>query len=190
MRFILEVLWYVFQLKCSCILSQQPWFWISYPALKWRHNGRDSVSNHQPHDCLLNRLFRRRSKKTSKLRVTGLGVGNSPGTGEFSAQRASNAENVSILWRHHVDYFCIITRGARWSNLKLWYLSMFHECAHYLIKLVSFNSLRPSDEYMSQYTRPILDQIMACGLIGTKPLSEPVLAYCQLNPWEQITIKI
>ena len=40
--------------------------------LQWRHNGRDSVSNHQPHACLLNRLFRRRSKKTSKLRVTGL----------------------------------------------------------------------------------------------------------------------
>ena len=39
--------------------------------LQWRHNGCDSVSNHQPHDCLLNRLFRRRSKKTSKLRVTG-----------------------------------------------------------------------------------------------------------------------
>ena len=29
--------------------------------LRWRHNGRDSVWNHQPHDCLLNRLFRRRS---------------------------------------------------------------------------------------------------------------------------------
>ena len=43
--------------------------------LQWRHNGRDSVSNHQPHDCLLNRLFRRRSKKTSKLRVTGLCAG-------------------------------------------------------------------------------------------------------------------
>ena len=41
-------------------------------TLQWRHNGRDSVSNHQPHDCLLNRLFRRISKKTSKLRVTGL----------------------------------------------------------------------------------------------------------------------
>ena len=37
--------------------------------------------NHQPHDCLLNRLFRRRSKKISKLRVTGLFAGNSPGTG-------------------------------------------------------------------------------------------------------------
>ena len=40
-------------------------------------------------------------KKTSKLRVTGLCVGNSPGTGEFPAQMASNAENVSIWWRHH-----------------------------------------------------------------------------------------
>ena len=47
-------------------------------SLRWRQNGRDSVSNHQPHDCLFNRLFRRRSKKTSKLRVTGLCVGNSP----------------------------------------------------------------------------------------------------------------
>ena len=64
--------------------------------LLWRHNERDSVSNHQPQDCLLNRLFRCRSKKTSKLRVTGLCEGNSPVTGEFPAQRASNAENVSI----------------------------------------------------------------------------------------------
>ena len=48
-------------------------------ALQWRHNDHDSVSNHQPHGWLLNRLFRRWSKKTSKLRVTGLCVGNSPG---------------------------------------------------------------------------------------------------------------
>ena len=71
-------------------------------SLQWRHNGRDGVSNHQPHDCLLNLLFRRRSKKSSKLRVTGLSVGHSPVTGEFPAQWASNAENVSIWWRHHV----------------------------------------------------------------------------------------
>ena len=70
-------------------------------TLRWRHNGGDSVSNHQLHDGLLNRLFGRRSKKTSKLCVTGLCVGNSPGTGEFPAQMASNAENVSIWWRHH-----------------------------------------------------------------------------------------
>ena len=54
-----------------------------------------------PINCLLNRLFGCRSKKTSKLRVTGLCAGNSPGTGEFPAQMASNAENVSIWWRHH-----------------------------------------------------------------------------------------
>ena len=67
-------------------------------SLQWRYNGCDGVSNHQLHDCLLNRLFRRRSKKTSKLRVTGLCEGNSL----FPSQRTSNAENVSIWWRHHV----------------------------------------------------------------------------------------
>ena len=79
-----------------------PWTLLSglLPPLQWRHNGHDSVSNHQPHDCLLSRLFRRRSKKISKLRVTGLCAGNSPETREFSAQMASNAGNVSIWWRH------------------------------------------------------------------------------------------
>ena len=47
-------------------------------SLHWRHNDYDGVSNHQSHGCLLNRLFRRRSKKTSKIRVTGLCAGNSP----------------------------------------------------------------------------------------------------------------
>ena len=63
-------------------------------SLQWRHNGRDGVSNHQLHHCLLNRLFRRRSKETSKLSVTSLCAGNSPVTGEFSA---SNAENDFLL---------------------------------------------------------------------------------------------
>ena len=77
-------------------------------SLLWRHNGRGSVSNHQLHDCLLNRLFRHRSKKTSKFRVTGLCAWNSSGTGQFPAQMASNAENVSIWWRHHIqDFFCV-----------------------------------------------------------------------------------
>ena len=68
---------------------------------EWRFNERDGVSNHQPHDCLLNCLFSRRSKKTSKPRVTGFREGNSLMTGEFSAQRDSKAENISIWWRHH-----------------------------------------------------------------------------------------
>ena len=65
-------------------------------ALRWRHNGHDGVSNHQPRHCLPKSLFGCRSKKTSKLHVTGLCKGNSPGIGEFPAQMASYAENVSI----------------------------------------------------------------------------------------------
>ena len=78
--------------RCICVSSS---------PLRWRHSERNGVSNHQPHDCLLNRLVGRRSKKSSKLRVTGLCAGNSPATGEFPAQIASTAENVSIWWGHH-----------------------------------------------------------------------------------------
>ena len=84
-------------------------------SLRWRHNGRDGVSNHQPHHCLFNRLFGRSSKKTSKLRVTGLCVGNSSGTGEFPTQMASNAEDVSIWWHHHGDgYWWPVVQLAAW----------------------------------------------------------------------------
>ena len=91
------------QVVYSLMIVRGCWYRRGYngTTLQWRHNGHDSVSNHQPGDCLLNRLFNRRSKKTSKLRVTGLCAGNSSGTGEFPAQMASNAENVSIWWRHH-----------------------------------------------------------------------------------------
>ena len=70
-------------------------------SIQWRHNERKGHSNHRRIHCLINCWFRRRSKETSKLRVTGLCAGNSPVTGEFPAQRASNAENVFIWWRHH-----------------------------------------------------------------------------------------
>ena len=89
--------------------------------LQWRHNERDGLSNHQPCDCFLNCLLRRRSSKTSKLRVTGLSVGNSPVTGEFPAQRASNAENVSIWWRHRgmgcLLYFIARTQSSNTSQV-------------------------------------------------------------------------
>ena len=101
-------------------LSKQSWgWWLETPSHPlWRHCNEDD--HHQlleTFQCPINvshcrlkspasRLFtqpsfRRRSKKTSKLRVTGLCAGNSQVTGEFAAQRASNAESVSIWWRHH-----------------------------------------------------------------------------------------
>ena len=72
-------------------------------SLQWRHNERDGVSNHRCLDGLHNRLFRRWSRKTSKLSVTGL-------CGEFTGHRwipsctkGHNTGNVSIWWRHHVN---------------------------------------------------------------------------------------
>ena len=79
-------------------------------SLLWRHNQRDSVSNHQRFHCLLNRLFRRRSKKTPKLRVTGLCAGNSPVTGEFPhkgpvTQKMFPFDDVIIdCWRPEDDW--------------------------------------------------------------------------------------
>ena len=81
-------------------------------SLQWRHNERDCVSNHQPNHCLLKRLFGQRSNKTSKFRVTGLREGNSPGTGDFPAQRASYAENISIWWHHHAVLFNIVAKSG------------------------------------------------------------------------------
>ena len=71
-------------------------------TLWWRHNERDGVSIHQARDCLLNCLFKAQIKETSKPASLDFVRGIHRSTGEFPAQRASNAENVSILWRHHV----------------------------------------------------------------------------------------
>ena len=45
----------------------------------------------------------------------------------------------------------------------------------HVLNQVVLNSLRPSDTYMHQYNIPALVQIMAYGLFGAKPLSEPML---------------
>ena len=72
-RCVLRLRW------AQCWMVAAPQQMRARHPLHWRDIGCDSVWNHQPHDFLLNHLFRRRSKKTSKLCVTGLCVGNSPG---------------------------------------------------------------------------------------------------------------
>ena len=67
--------------QCVCwVLTILNAFSVRIWQSHWRHNDHGVVSNHQPHDCILNRLFRRWSKKTSKLCVPGLCAGNSPGS--------------------------------------------------------------------------------------------------------------
>ena len=42
---------------------------------------------------------------------------------------------------------------------------------------------------MRRYTGSVLVQVMACRLSDAKPLPEPMLPYCQLGSWEQISVK-
>ena len=125
----------------ACVfITQKP------EPLQWRHNGNNCVSNHQPHDCLLNRLFGRRCKKTSKIRITGLWVGNSPGTGEFPAQMASNAENNSSWWCYHDN-----TVYSRW-HLQLAWKHAVTQVTQYIHawKILGFN--RPINEFLASST--------------------------------------
>ena len=107
------------------------------PLLR-HYNGLGNVSNHQPHDCLLNRLYRRRSKKTSKLCVTGLCVWNSPETGEFPAQMASITENFSIWWRHHAILMNLILDGhVGWlHNAAIMNIFLTHIFSNYIWLLI------------------------------------------------------
>ena len=70
-------------------------------ALPWRQNEHNHILNHRRLECLLNCLLRGTPKKTSKLRVNGMCEKNPPVTSGLTSQRANNAVNVSIWWRHH-----------------------------------------------------------------------------------------
>ena len=146
---------------------------ISLPqqsALQWSHKEADGVSNYQPHDRILNRLFRRRSKKTSKLHVTGLCKGNSPVTGEFPAKRASKAENVSIWWRHHetaVEGKCfhdcqgmlwLLPCNFNWAEMKYWSKSNYGR--------------RKNLGWIQPYTRFIITLLNSRLIIGLRPANE------------------
>ena len=86
-------------------------------SLHWRHNDHDGVTNHQPQGCLLNHLFRRRSKKTSKLRVTGLCVGISPGPcfHLMTSSCANKGQKSNVTWgsRHAFDLVLVCCSDAK-----------------------------------------------------------------------------
>ena len=88
----------------NTLMNEQPLTakWLFRKILQWRHIMSTMASQITSLTTVYSAVYsRRRSKKTSKLRVTGLCVGNSPVTVDISAQRASYAENVSIWWRYH-----------------------------------------------------------------------------------------
>ena len=95
-------------------------------TLQWRHNELDGVSNHRGLHCLLNHLFRRRSKKTSKLHVTGLCAQNSPHKGPvkrknlyFIMKTLHTGIYISIILHRIITRCCRPVRydvtGYRWQ---------------------------------------------------------------------------
>ena len=126
----------------SCVVSAGPFphLQLTELILQWRHNDGDGVSNHRRLDGLFNRLFGRRSKKISNLRVTGRCEGNSPVTGNFSpkgpvtrkifpfdevimteARRRYRygsilARKWLVVWRHHT---LAILASSQWETVVL-----------------------------------------------------------------------
>ena len=98
--------------RCSYVISE---FLFSQP-LQWRHNGCAGVSNHWLPDCLLNRLFRRRSNKTSKLRVTGLCGWNSPVTGD---RWPVNSPHKGSVTRKMISFDNVIMNNAPYMQRTL-----------------------------------------------------------------------
>ena len=82
-------------------------------TLQWRHKERNGVSNHQPHECLVNRLFKAQIKENIKA--------PRHWPCEFPAQRASNAENVSIWWRHHKSQCYVFQCRHGYQRLWIWF---------------------------------------------------------------------
>ena len=82
--------------------------------------------------------------------------------------------------------FLILPPMLEYKEFHIWLMQAY-------IILSCLNSLRPSDAYkmyMRHQPGPTLVQIMTCCLFSTKPLSGPMLYYCQLDRWEQTSIKL
>ena len=144
------------------------WCYIcrSNVSLEWRHNRREGVSNNQPHDCLLNRSFRRRSKKTSKLRVTGLCEGNSPvnSPNKGPVTRKSvylMTSSCGIDVSHYRPSIAVLTSAIA-CTLKLYVLASSH-CPHWCI-----DSSNPSCQQITTwyYPRPFswMDEEFMIGI--------------------------
>ena len=97
--------------------------------LEWRHNGRDSVSNHQSHDLLTQPYIQTQIKESIKA------PRQWPLCGEFPAHMASNVENIFIWWRHH---------ELRTAHLVI--LANLIEYSYQIILWVSVNPLCPNGD--------------------------------------------
>ena len=142
-------------------------------SLRWRHYGRDSVSNNQPHDCLLNRFCRRRAKKTSKHRVTGLCARNSPAPGDFSAQRP--------VTRKIFPFDDVIMIGLNMHEYFLFLLLHLHQFFYYFTRIFKCFIYSKFSKWLPRYWVN-LDKDVPC----TSDATPKIVGYIN---WYQVTIQ-
>ena len=139
------------------------------------------------------RLFRRRSKKTWKLRVTGLCEGNPPVTGGFPSQRANNEDffprrHHAIIRTNHDSVLWRIYAARGFNEVvslqnNVYFVFGRHnvfiiECHMKWLKHVWVWPIEDEWRIYASVIKSSLVQITACCLVGAKPLSEPMLECC------------
>ena len=123
---------------CSKIVLDQ----IELVALRWRHNGLDSVSNHQPHDCLLSRLFGRRFKKhqSSASLAFVRGFHRRPQIPRTKGQwRGKCFHSMTSSWKKTASYYDFLSvisvcqfnipQMLSWSNSLIYRKIKHHQCS-------------------------------------------------------------
>ena len=99
-------------------------------------------------------------------------------TSQFIIQEHFINSCVDIHDLNEIDSLISMVFGNWEASSKKWGVHLF------------FNSLRPHMWciYIS-VNKPSFDKVMACYLAIAKPLSEPILEYCYVDPWEQVSMK-
>ena len=168
--------------KHGCLTPS--WEWVaagtSRPLLQWSHNERDGVSTGVSIVCSTV-CWGADKKKQHKLSVTDLCAGKSPVTGDFPAQMASNAENVSIWWRHHGPIWAEVTCYIG-NNADIHSLSIFRQSTIWIAtwQKLGMNTSKPKAyRAPSRYPKRRLS-------VRSRQVSEPRDLYLELSDRSEI----
>ena len=109
-------------LRTLLILWSPSWFVIiGVVTLQWRHNEHGGVPIHQPHDCLLNRLFKEQSKENIKA------PRDWPLCGEFTGDHIMYSPLKGNPSHWVINYMCFIGRPRMFNVTKTWAPSQYKD---------------------------------------------------------------
>ena len=83
---------------------------------------------------------------------------------------------------------CVVTFNVKSASHSVVVCAKLRRCRLYVVLWILVVSSPPSAACMRLWTGSALVPVMACRLFGAKPLPAPMLVYCQLDSWEQISV--